>query len=338
VNAAWPASGADTCLAEEAPTISVILCTYNRGPLLPAALHSLLDQELAWKHYEVVVVDNGSTDDTASRVERVREEFHGAPLRLVFENRRGLSNARNRGLSEARGEILGFTDDDVRVPRSWLRDALEGFCALPLPGAVGGPVFPAFQKGRPAWFKDEYETDSWGSEERFLERGESFSGNNMFFRRSLLASVGGFDAGLGMQGEWIGVAEETRLFERIWQLNPAARLRYLPNLRILHEVPAHRMRVSYVVKRGFVIGQAWHVRNGERSLTGRIRGLGSATGVLLRGIRQASRGVLRHDAWQQWVVEDTREVVAGLGRLAAVLGLHPRLRERPNTGATGQET
>jgi glycosyltransferase involved in cell wall biosynthesis len=110
-----------------APAVSVIICTYNRAPSLRATLRSLADTrgrpEISW---EVIVVDNNSSDDTRTAV----EEFAGTSglsVRYLFEGRQGKSFALNTGIVAARGEVLAFTDDDVEVASGWVTGIWEGF-------------------------------------------------------------------------------------------------------------------------------------------------------------------------------------------------------------------
>src|SRR5438477_8864136 len=109
-------------------TASVIVSTRNRAELLRGCLESLLAERpaIGW---EVIVVDNASTDETAATVERCHELADGIRLEYLVEERLGLSHARNRGVAEARGEYLLFTDDDVLVQSGWVNALCAGFSA-----------------------------------------------------------------------------------------------------------------------------------------------------------------------------------------------------------------
>src|SRR6185436_14505596 len=110
-----------------AAEVSVVLCTYNRAARLADALTALVRQVEA-PPYEVVVVDNNSTDDTP----RVIAGFvAGGRVRYASEPVQGLSYARNRGVATARGDILAFTDDDVRVGQTWIRSIAQAFAEHP---------------------------------------------------------------------------------------------------------------------------------------------------------------------------------------------------------------
>ena len=132
---------------------SVILCTYNRASTLSRALESLSDLDVpAGLDWEVLVVDNNSTDDTRAIVERVAAEAR-LPCRYVFEPQQGKSFALNAGIAQALGQVLVFTDDDVTFDRGWLRALLAAFDAPDCAG-VGGQIVPVWPAPPPRWFSD----------------------------------------------------------------------------------------------------------------------------------------------------------------------------------------
>lgn len=135
------------------PAISVIICCYNSASRLPQTLRQLQAQdapeELAW---EVIVIDNASTDDTASVAERTWAERPVAPLQVVPEPQAGLSYARARGAAEARHDIIALVDDDNWTPSQWLATVAEIFRDNPEVGVVGGPTTEACEVEPPPWF------------------------------------------------------------------------------------------------------------------------------------------------------------------------------------------
>src|SRR5678815_492050 len=103
--------------------ISVVISTYNRASVLPAAIESILRQNAPEVNYELIVVDNNSTDDTR----QVVESFSNRNVRYVFEAKQGPSHGRNAGIANARGRIIAFTDDDVRPAADWLSNIKRAF-------------------------------------------------------------------------------------------------------------------------------------------------------------------------------------------------------------------
>src|SRR4051794_32553856 len=130
--------------------VSVVLSTYNRGPLLEPALRSVLAQQQALTPpFELIVVDNNSTDGTRDIIQRIAA---GDPrVRYVFEAPQGLSHARNAGIREARAPFIAFTDDDVRAEPDWIAALLRAFRESPEVDFVGGRVLPIWPSPPPAW-------------------------------------------------------------------------------------------------------------------------------------------------------------------------------------------
>ena len=125
--------------------ISVSVCTYNRAEILHGALESLICQETDGKFsYEIIVVDNASTDDTKAVVEQIIKTSP-MPIRYILEEDKGVAQARNRGVKESQGTWIAFFDDDQLAERDWLKNLLD--IALQM-GAdcVGGTILIYFQQ------------------------------------------------------------------------------------------------------------------------------------------------------------------------------------------------
>jgi glucosyl-dolichyl phosphate glucuronosyltransferase len=324
---AEPAGAART--DTECPTLSVIVCTYNQADPLRRTLESLVAQTLPKARYEVLVVDNGSTDHTDVTVAEFQATYGEPVIRLVREPRQGLGHARNTGVERSRGLYLAFTDDDVKVPADWLETALRCFeTVTPTPWALGGPVFPIYRSPKPGWFKDEYETHTWGDTARFLRPKESFSGGNLFIRKDVVQRFGGFSAVVGMSGDTLSVGEETALFERIWAAREDRRFYYSPAMPVHHEIGPEKLRAGSPVKRAFAAGDAWYARNGRRSISGRLAALCLSS---LSAARYALRAMYRfpkHSAWQNWATEELTPIAFCMGRMARALGIAVHLSRR----------
>jgi len=166
---------------------SVILCTYNRVHLLERTLRSLACQTVTPEQFEIVVVDDGSTDGTAALCERAGRDLSNMRYVAVGKNL-GLAAAGNRGLRSARGEVLLFIDDDCLALEDWVECLTSSLEQHPLAaGAIQSPVsnyiklchnisqFHPFMKRRP---------EGWTG---------SIAGANMGIRRLVLEELGGFD-------------------------------------------------------------------------------------------------------------------------------------------------
>lgn len=301
------------------PLFTVVICTFNRAGLLAGALQTVCAQTMESDRYEVLVVDNNSTDETAVVVKEA-EGLHTF-VRYIFEPRQGLSFARNRGYQAAEGEYVAYLDDDCKVPPEWLATA-EQVIARVSPAVFGGPYFAYYDSGKPKWFRDEYGSHVQGESSRMLERDEYLDGANMFARRSLLEELGGFSPEFGMAGHSLGYGEEVRLQRRMRELRPGISIYYEPQLYVYHLVARRKMTLGWKLHQMFVIGRDWHrvVHDGTQGLmTGRdllretARTVKSFCVDVVRGIFRRDRR--RYRFLRNYLYEHTFVSVHRLGQL-----------------------
>jgi GT2 family glycosyltransferase len=193
------------------PRVSVVVCSHDGGRTIRDCCEGL--RELDYPDFEVIVVDDGSTDSTAA----VAEE-HG--FRVIRTPHRGLSSARNTGLAAATGEIVAYLDDDARPDPDWLSHLAESFARSAHVG-VGGPNLTPAGDGAVA----QCVARSPGNPTHVLltdEEAEHLPGCNMAFRRGALEAIGGFDPRFRSAGDDVDVC--WRLRELGWTLgySPAA--------------------------------------------------------------------------------------------------------------------
>lgn len=210
----------------------------------------MFEQSLDGALYEIVVVDNGSTDSTRSICERFE---HIENFSYVFEPVLGLSSARNTGWQQSRGRYVGYLDDDAWAERTWFDKALWSFENIkPMPEWVGGPIELEWEVVAPSWITQELETTlgyiNWGTAHRFLtESGERLGGGNSFYPRSLLVEMNGFDTRLGRKKNLLLSGEETQFQHRLKAMG--GRLFYHPGVRIHHYVAKERTAPDFFYKR-----------------------------------------------------------------------------------------
>jgi GT2 family glycosyltransferase len=228
-----------------AMTYSIVIATYNRAADLRGTLDSLaaLRPDGEW---EVVVVDNNSTDETRSVVESAARGFP-APLRYVFEQEQGRSPALNAGIHVAAGSIIVTTDDDVRVEPDWLTHAGAALRRLDC-DYVGGRVQPIWGAPPPAWLANGGKYWAvialldYGPEP--IEFGAQVPlGVNMAFRRSAFERAGLLDPQTGRKAGTL-LGQEIRE----WCIRArAAGVRgfYAPELCLRHIIPASRLNKAY---------------------------------------------------------------------------------------------
>lgn len=309
--------------------ISVILCTYNRAHLLKKALESLIRQTFNKALYEIIIVNNASTDNTDEVVKDFKDRYPSHEIRYVYEKELGLGYARNRGLKCARGDYIAFIDDDAYAKEDWLQKIVENFFRVkPTPFCIGGQILPFYDAQKPKWFKDEYEVRTWGQKPRFLTQGETFSGSNIAFRRCIFDGDNNFDVRVGIRGKNLLLGEETTLFEKMWEGDNKPILYYSPNIIVYHLVPVYKMTVSYRLKRSFASGQSWYLRYGPKAFRKRAR----LFVRLLLSVVKLSTYALTHiqgyPAYQNWMVERLAPVAGETGRLAGCLGLLIPVKQR----------
>lgn len=229
-------------------TVSVIICTYNRSQLLYDALLSFSEQEgLCAIAYELLVVDNNSTDDTEAVV---RGFTNKVLVRYIKEPELGLSNARNRGIREARGELTAFVDDDVLFGKEWLIHLVRGAERWPNAAVFGGKAVAKWEVNKPTWFLDDGRFHMRGMIAHFEPaQGEGILtkvlpyGCNMAVRSSIFHKYGGFDPHLGRVGGTLLSGEEWDFFWRL--LNGGEIMVYLPSAMVFHRVTGTRGQKEY---------------------------------------------------------------------------------------------
>lgn len=235
---------------------------------------------------EVVVVDNGSTDGTASFLARWADG--GERRRVVTEPVAGLSRARNAGIAAAAGDVVLFLDDDAVAPRGWVDAHLRVYRNSPRTGAAGGPVMLTWPDGRPAWLAPRLE--HWFSALDHGDRAGPFPadhgpyGTNMSLRRSVLAEVGGFAERLGRRRRSLLSSEEAELWRRVWAAGHD--IAYEPAALVLHRVSSARLHRRWLLRRGWGQGRS----NARlRVLTGEVTGAATVARTCAAESRHAAR-------------------------------------------------
>lgn len=234
------------------PSISTIVCTHNRSAYLLRCLKALESQTLPADEYEVIIVDNGSSDDTRSASASFCERNFN--FRYVREDRVGLGIARNTGVNSSSADIVAFTDDDAEPDASWLERILGRFREQPDDVAVvGGEVLPIWEAARPAWLSDSLLRPlsaglQWSAEPRLLRPDEWLIEVNCAYKKAALLKVGGFPEHLGRNGELLlsGDGASNLLIQLA-----GYRLYYDPAIVVRHHIPASRLTRTWYRRRSF---------------------------------------------------------------------------------------
>lgn len=248
--------------------LSLIIATYNRALRLVRALESLTAQTLPAELWEVVVVNNNSTDDTLERFAEFAAAHPDINARVVTETRQGVSYARNRAIEESRGEYIAVIDDDETVNDDFLKEYYDFFENYPRVAAAGGRIVPEYEVPPPKWLSPWTErpivgTLDLGKRIEPFGRGRFFGGGNMGLRRTVVEKYGVFDPSLGRTGTSLMAGEEKELFYRLQA--GGEQIYYLPNAIIHHIIPAERLTREYFTRLCLLIGRSERVRTLGRS-------------------------------------------------------------------------
>jgi len=234
------------------PDITMIICTRNRavqlGSVLDSAVNLRIPDDLRW---EFLVVDNGSSDATPEVVMSYRDRL---PIRLVHEGQAGLSNARNRGVAEAAGRYLCWTDDDVVLDSEWLAAYWAAFKRHPEAAIFGGRIEPVLQSPTPAWFqklRGEWPVNillamrDFGTEPRRLDfaSGVIPFGANFAIKASEQRRVA-YEPGLGVSPNHRRVGEEAEVIFRL--MSEGAVGWWVPDSKVNHMISIERQSWDYI--------------------------------------------------------------------------------------------
>ncbi|MDN5940323.1 MAG: glycosyltransferase [Nitrospira sp.] len=278
----------------EQPLISVVLCTYNRCDLMAAALRSVCEQSLAASLYEIIVVDNKSTDRTKEYVLGATRRY--SQVRYCFEEKQGASHGRNAGVRMARGLYVACIDDDCTVPSDWL-DIAKKIIEQHAPGLFGGPYRPFYNSPKPRWYRDSYGALDGGAVAREFGENEYLAGTNFFIRRPLLEQVGGFSPEFGGVGYKRGYGEEIVVQRRVRSECPKEVIYYYPGLEVCHLVRSEKMRLLWCANHMFAMGRDWQrVLNEEaQDPTPVVRAVFRGCRALLRMVKSVVWGTIVRD-------------------------------------------
>jgi len=235
-----------------APKLSVIVCTHNRWGFLERALSGLAAQTAAPESFEVLVVDNASTDATP---ERAKAWCAGrANVRYLREDRLGLSAARNCGMDAARGAWLAYIDDDAVAFPDWVQRLIDAFEKTePRPDAVGGEIVPDWGAPPPRWLTltlRRYLTAEvgWSSEPLWLSGRQWICETNSAYGADVLRRYGRWPEDLGRRGSSL-LSNENIVNQRL--LRDGGRILFDPAIRVRHHIHADRLTPQWLKRRAF---------------------------------------------------------------------------------------
>ena len=258
------------------PVVSVVISTYNRSGDLHDTLRALLDQTLDPAHYEVLVVDNNSTDATRAVVESVAATS-GGRVRYLFEAQQGVSFGRNAGIRASAAPLVAFTDDDVIPEPAWLANIVRAFERHAHVDYLSGKILPLFatppadwldfRNSGPCTIRDRGDTPMFSTPGHFFP---GWATANLAIRRSMLDRSGLF-------AEDFPRGEDLEFIIRVWRAG--GRGMYAPDVVVSHKIPAERITKAY--------HRMWHGREGAIRARVRYKELFDGSGALTSPKRAA---------------------------------------------------
>jgi len=243
--------------------LTVIICTYNRSKYIGNLLESIAANDLPKSEYEILLVDNNCTDNTREICNAFAAAHPDVQFRYTVEPEQGLSAARNKGIKEAKGDIIVYIDDDALVDTWYLRIIVEYMSVHPEIDAVGGPIVPLYETEEPQWMTC-YTKELlcgylyFGDKERTFPGDRYPGGGNAAYRANVFEKVGLFNTDLGRKGDSLMGAEEKDIFDKM--SSQGMRFMYLPKMILHHIIPQKKLEKDYFDRLTLQIGKSEHQR------------------------------------------------------------------------------
>ena len=242
---------------------SFITCTYNRAEHLPKTLKALCEQTFLGKNYEIVVIDNNSTDNTVEVCNEFINEYTFKQIRYFKEVSQGLSYALNRGIKEAKGEYIIYVDDDETIGKKHLELLNEYLIQFPDAELCASPVTPIYEERTPKWMSIFTQRliggyFNLGKDVKILDKTRYPGTGHTIIKRELYAKFGTYNTELGRKGSSLMGAEDKDMAFRLIENNVTCY--YFPDIPIYHHIPAYKLTNEFFSKLTYSIGKSERVR------------------------------------------------------------------------------
>lgn len=249
------------------PEISVVICSYNRARYIGEAMESLYRQTLGKARYEVIVVNNNSTDHTESVCTDFIQSHSDGSFFYFNEPAQGASFARNTGAAHARSPLLCFMDDDAVAEQDYLERIVHFFKEHEDAGGLGGRIIPRYIPAEPAWMSHYVSSlvgnFHYSNEVAVFAPAKYPLESNMIIRKADFDAIGGFNVALpGVQGTLRIGGEGKDFFMRLKALG--RRIYYDPAIRVHHVVETSKLTREYMYRVASGIGRGERVRMKEK--------------------------------------------------------------------------
>lgn len=236
--------------------LSIVICSYNREKYILDAMESVKRQNLDYSQFELLVVNNNSTDSTHELCRKFETKKGDLQYTYVIEKKAGLSNARNCGIAHAKGEIITFIDDDAIAEPDFAQNIIAHFDQYQHIDAIGGKVLPIFPGDQePEWLSPYLnglvtKVDFGDSVKPYSNKYPA--GCNMSFRKQVFDELGGFNPNLVWRND------DKYIFLKLYKNNK--KTLYAPNVVVHHNVDAYRLEKEFLDKLIGFIGSSERIR------------------------------------------------------------------------------
>lgn len=243
--------------------LSVIVCTYNREKYIYNALKSIAEQDYPCGMFEIIVINNNSSDGTEELCLKFHQDFPNINFQYHVETQQGLSFARNRGIKESKGDILIYLDDDAEAVKGYLQEYDTFFRQHPEAVAAGGKIIPCFEGKEPKWMSRITRAllggeINLGEKIKPFKSGKYPGGGNSAYRSWAFEKFGMFNTALGRSGGSLVGSEEKDIYDRFRK--EGLPFFYLPKAAILHHISASRFSKEHFKKLSYSIGVGEKIR------------------------------------------------------------------------------
>jgi len=242
--------------------ISAVVATYNRERFLPDALNGLKNQTLDARFFEIIIVNNNSTDKTKELSLKFINDNPNLNCKYVEEYNQGLSFGRNRGIAESTTPLITFIDDDAVIENHFLENAVLHLEKLLDVAAVGGKIFAKYLNKKPVWMSRYIQAlvghVDYGDKSFVYPLGKYPYGSNMTIKRQDLIDAGMFNTALGRIGNGGLGGEEKDMFDKL--MAAGKKITYHPDLIVFHSVDDTRLTKPYIKRLSLGVGGSEMIR------------------------------------------------------------------------------
>tara|TARA_Y100000385_G_scaffold124527_1_gene129440 strand:- start:9260 stop:10195 length:936 start_codon:yes stop_codon:yes gene_type:complete len=248
--------------------ISAIISTYNRERFLPKLFESIQTQSLDNSQFEIIIVDNNSPGNTKDLTSEFKKSSTFT-VKYFLELQQGLSYARNRGIKEAKGDVIIFVDDDAILDENYFEKLDYYFITEKETMAIGSKIFLKYESPKPPLWENKHLNSlhayfNLGNKKKYFSKSKYPIGTNMSFRKEVFEKIGDFNVTLGRVKSGLGGGEEKDIFMRMYANK--MKVLYVPDAIVHHRIPEERTKSDFIKRQALGIGKSEKIRTTQLGL------------------------------------------------------------------------